>query len=248
MATDDRVEELLERLADAAFFGFLSRRDVLAILKGSRGVRARRGDSLLRTGEDAAVTLLAGTASVQSLSYDGRMVITNILGPGSTWGLAKTLGRPASAAEVRALCDVEAVVLPGPLLRARVAERHPIARACLSTVAGQLAAIHDETALFMYSSTTQRVVHRLLELAERWGEPDRADPNRVRIRLPLSQDELAAWAHASREAVAKTLHDLRGAGVVRTGRLRFDILDLAALRTRDSVAGQDPILPSSFTA
>jgi CRP-like cAMP-binding protein len=56
----------------------------------------------------------------------------------------------------------------------------------------------------------------------------------VRITLPLSQDELAGWTGASREAVAKALHALRSLGWVDTARRRITVLDLEALRRRSS--------------
>ena len=50
--------------------------------------------------------------------------------------------------------------------------------------------------------TTGRVAARLVELAERFGEPTE---DGLRIGLPFSQDELAGWTGASREAVSKAL-------------------------------------------
>jgi CRP-like cAMP-binding protein len=54
----------------------------------------------------------------------------------------------------------------------------------------------------------------------------------VRIGLPLSQDELAGWTGASREAVTKALRQLRSAGWISTGRLNVVVRDLDALRER----------------
>jgi CRP-like cAMP-binding protein len=75
--------------------------------------------------------------------------------------------------------------------------------------------------------TTGRVATRLVELAERYGEP--VDGG-VRVALPLSQDELAGWTGASREAVSKALRTLRDRGLIETGRLRVVVHDLEELR------------------
>ena len=74
-----------------------------------------------------------------------------------------------------------------------------------------------------------RVAGRLVELADRFGE---AVPDGVRISVPLSQDELAGWVGASREAVAKALRVLRDRGLVTTGRRTMTVLDLDGLRGR----------------
>ena len=76
-----------------------------------------------------------------------------------------------------------------------------------------------------------RVAGRLVELADRFGEPV---PDGVRIPVPLSQDELAGWVGASREAVAKALRVLRDRGLLTTGRRTMTVLDLDGLRRRAS--------------
>ncbi len=76
------------------------------------------------------------------------------------------------------------------------------------------------------------MAQRILELAERFGEPE---PNGTRITVALSQDELAGWVGASREAVAKALRTLREHGQLTTGRRTMTVLDLDGLRRR---AGQ----------
>jgi hypothetical protein len=72
-----------------------------------------------------------------------------------------------------------------------------------------------------------RVAHRLVELAERFGTEGDGG---IEIELPLSQEELAGWTGASREAVSKALQLLRSLRVVETGRRHVTVLDLEALR------------------
>src|ERR1700748_1955757 len=72
-----------------------------------------------------------------------------------------------------------------------------------------------------------RIAGCLLELAETSGEPA---PGGVRITLPLSQDELGAWAGASREAVARSLHLLRELGWIETRRREIRVLNADGLR------------------
>jgi CRP/FNR family transcriptional regulator, cyclic AMP receptor protein len=85
------------------------------------------------------------------------------------------------------------------------------------------------------------VLLRLLELAERWGEPVRGGV--TQITLSLTQEQLAAWAHVSRESLAKVLHDLRAAGLVETGPRCLAIRDLTRLRDVNEAAlpRQDPV-------
>jgi CRP/FNR family transcriptional regulator, cyclic AMP receptor protein len=66
-----------------------------------------------------------------------------------------------------------------------------------------------------------------VELCDRFGaEQD----GRIDTGLAITQDELASWAGASREAVAKAMAILRTLGWVETERRRIVVLDLPALR------------------
>ena len=50
------------------------------------------------------------------------------------------------------------------------------------------------------------------------------------ITLPISQEELAGWTGASREAVTKALRTLRDLGWIETGRRSISVRDSEALR------------------
>ena len=85
---------------------------------------------------------------------------------------------------------------------------------------------------FGASDTVGRVAARLVELADRYGEPT---DEGIRITLPLSQDELGAWTGASRAGVAAALRTLRDLDWIDTQRRRITVLDRDALAARASV-------------
>ena len=74
-----------------------------------------------------------------------------------------------------------------------------------------------------------RVARRLIELAERYGEPE---DETITIDIQLTQEELAAWTGSSREATTKALHSFRSSGLIETHRRRIRILDLERLKRR----------------
>jgi CRP/FNR family cyclic AMP-dependent transcriptional regulator len=107
-------------------------------------------------------------------------------------------------------------------------ERHPrIALVILRMVAGRLRYADAQQAQFATHDVVGRVAQRLVELGERFGAPGSEG---IEIELPLSQEELAAWTGASREAVGKALQLFRSLGIVETGRRRISVLDMEALR------------------
>ena len=84
-----------------------------------------------------------------------------------------------------------------------------------------------QQAQFATHDVVGRVAHRLVELTERFGT---AGEDGIVLDVPLSQEELAGWTGASREAVNKALQVLRSLHLIETGRRRFTVLDVDGLR------------------
>lgn len=216
-------------LTRSPLLGSLDADDLAAVVEASRGIQRGQGDRLLNAGEDAAIVVLRGAAAVRVFTDDGDLQISALVGPGGSYGLTAALGHLDTSAEIQAVATTEALIVPGPQLRRMVDTSPSFARACLRTLAAEHAAERREALRFAGTSTAERVHVRLLDLAERWG---RRDGNEVEVTVPLTQEELASWARASRESTAKVLHHLRAAGIVQTGRRELRIVDLAGLRAR----------------
>lgn len=190
--------------------------------------RYRRGDVLFHEGDDAGavVVLRSGHVKATMLS-DGREVILGFPGPGELLGeLSAVDGQPRSAT-VRAVDEVEALVIPGSAFRGFLERRPRIALVLLSGVAERLRAADRQRVDYAVNDVVVRVAGRLVELCDRFGAEEGAG---IDIGLAITQDELAAWAGASREAVAKAMALLRTLGWVQTERRRILVLDLPALR------------------
>src|SRR5215211_4046697 len=189
--------------------------------------RYRRGDVLFHQGDDAGVVvvLLAGHVKA-AIVNDGREVILAFPGLGE---LSAVDGEPRSGT-VRAVEDIEALVIPGSAFRAFI-EHHPrTALILLRSVAARLRASDRLRADYAVNDVVVRVAGRLVELCDRFGGYARDDGEPVDTGLAITQDELAAWVGASREAVAKAMALLRTLGWVQTERRRIVVLDLPALR------------------
>jgi CRP/FNR family transcriptional regulator, cyclic AMP receptor protein len=190
--------------------------------------RYRRGDVLFHEGDDAGAVVFLRVGHVKAtMLNDGREVILAFPGPGELLGeLSAVDGRPRSAT-VRAVDEVEALVVPGSAFRAFLVRRPRIALVLLREVAGRLRESDRYRLDYAVNDVVVRVAGRLVELCDRFGCEDAAG---IDIGLAITQDELAAWAGASREAVAKAMAVLRTLGWVQTERRRIVVLDLAALR------------------
>lgn len=190
--------------------------------------RFRRGEALFLQGDisDRVFLLEAGCVKLSCQSPDGREAVLGIRGPDEVLGELSSLdGAPRSASAV-ALEDVQARVAPARDLNRALDDDPGAARELLTILAGRLRDADRKRLEFASLNTLGRVAMRLLELCERFGEPAEEG---VTVDLPLSQEELAAWCGASREATVKALKALRDLGLVTTGRRTVVIHDAEAL-------------------
>jgi CRP/FNR family cyclic AMP-dependent transcriptional regulator len=188
----------------------------------------KHGDVLFHQGDDAGAVLVLISGHVKAaMLNDGREVILAFPGPGELLGELSAIDGEPRSGTVRAIDDVEALVISGSAFRAFLERRPRIALVLLRSVIARLRTADRQRVDYAVNDVVVRVAGRLVELCDRYGSEDGAG---IDIGLSITQDELAAWAGASREAVAKAMALLRTLGWVQTERRRILVLDLVALR------------------
>jgi CRP/FNR family transcriptional regulator, cyclic AMP receptor protein len=217
------------------FRSLLTAEEFKDLVKLGRRVNYRRGEPIFRQSEssESIVVVLAGRVKVSCDTENGSEVILAVRGPGTLLGELSALDAQPRSATVTTLEEVSVLIVPGPAFAAYLQTHARVTYLLLRMLTGRLRDADRKRIEFGAHSATDRVAARLVELAERFGRPAVGG---VRITIPLSQDELAGWTGASREAVSKALRVLREAGCVSTGRRSITVLDLEALR--DRVAGR----------
>jgi CRP-like cAMP-binding protein len=194
----------------------------------------RRGAVLFREAErsDSVMLLRSGRVKVSVDTANGTEVVLAVRGPGALLGELSAIDRQPRSATVTAIEDnVSALALTLDEFEGFLRGHGRIAVLLMRTLVGKLRDADRKRIEFGAHDTTGRVAARLVEMAERFGQPA-ADG--VRIALPFSQDELAGWIGASREAVSKALGVLRSAGAIRTSRMSVVVRDIDALRRRSA--------------
>jgi CRP/FNR family cyclic AMP-dependent transcriptional regulator len=189
----------------------------------------RRGSALFSAGDTAQRVFLIerGWVTLRVATPDGREVILGLRGPGDLVGELSTLdGEPPTTAAL-AVDDVEAVVAPADVLTTALARDPDLAHELLRLLARRLRESDRQRLELAELDTLARVARRLLELAERFGEPSAEG---LRVELPLSQEQLASWCGCSREATIKALRTLREVAGITTGRRTVTLRDPELLR------------------
>jgi CRP-like cAMP-binding protein len=222
------VSDLDEKPID--FLSALTDEELAAFRADGRVRRFGKGEPLFHEGDDpgGVVAIVSGRVKVSVAGVGGREVVVGFPAAGELIGeLAAMAGRPRSAT-VTAVEPVEAIAMRAGEFRRFVAEHPRVAPLVFERVAALLASADRQLVDFATRDVTARIAGRLIELVEEAGE---AHGGGVRITLPLSQDELGAWAGASREAVARSLHLLRELGWIETRRREIKVLNLDGLRS-----------------
>jgi CRP/FNR family cyclic AMP-dependent transcriptional regulator len=210
---------------------FLSEDEWRSLEVYGRPRRFRTRQRLFREGEpgDHVLAIRSGRVKVSVQTRSGREILLAVKEPGDLVGELSVIdGRPRSATAI-ALDPVDALVVPAPAF-AEFVESHPrIAVRLLRTLAAQIRDADRRSVDRDTGDITCRVARRLVDLAERLGEHRGSG---VEITLALSQDDLAAWVGATREATSRALGGLRADGCLTTGRQRIVLTDLPALRRK----------------
>ncbi|MGP4023834.1 Crp/Fnr family transcriptional regulator [Actinomadura sp. 3N407] len=197
-----------------------------------------RGDTLFVEGEQPGwvAVLLKGRVKAFSYREQGGEALLAVRGPGALLGEVAAIDGLPRSASVAALEPVRAIAVTADEFMAFLQAHGRVSIIIMRMLCQRWRDADRKRAEFGMFDATGRVAQRLVELAERFGVPydRRTGPGEggesVRITLNLSQEELAGWVGASREAVSKALRTLRAHGWIETGRRRLIVHDLQALR------------------
>jgi CRP/FNR family cyclic AMP-dependent transcriptional regulator len=215
------------------FIGTLDREQLRGLREIAVTRRFRKGQALFHQGasSDRVVVLLGGRVKVSTVTEEGKEIVLAFRGPGDLLGELSAIDGEPRSATVEAIEAVEALAIAAPDFRSYLLAHPEVGVLLLQMLSRRLRDADRKRVEYGAYDTVGRVAARLVELVERYGEPGSGG---LRIGLPLSQEELAGWTGASREAVSKALQALRKVGWVRTERRRITVLDLEALRRRSA--------------
>ncbi|HEY2436720.1 MAG TPA: Crp/Fnr family transcriptional regulator [Solirubrobacteraceae bacterium] len=199
-----------------------------ALRREGRLVQISHGQALFVEGDRAERVFLLqrGWVIISCVGAGGREVVLGVSGPGDVIGELSAFDEQPRSATAVAADDVEAVVAPAWALT-KALDNLGAAHELIAVLAVRVRDDTRKLVEFATLSTLGRIAWRLLELSDRFGEPV---PDGIAVSLPLSQDQLASWCGASREAAVRALRSLRTLGIISTGRHSVIIRDLDGLR------------------
>lgn len=208
------------------------------LLRGAEVVGYRRRDppSPLPTLDDALHVVLRGALFEHVRHPGGSGAYGHPVAAGVTIGLTEVLLGVPLAREACVLLPSVVLRVPGGTVRALL--QTSVGSAAIATTALHLlAAAQDDRVVLATGDATERVLRRLGDLVAGWG---RGTGNGIDITLPLTQEQLALWAGASRETTVRVLRRLRAQGLVETSRRHLHVVDPAGVAELARGHGMQP--------
>jgi CRP/FNR family transcriptional regulator, cyclic AMP receptor protein len=216
--TSDSLGSVVQVLRDGPC-ATLPGETVSLLTAGGRFSEVSAGTSLYAEAEaERIAVVLRGLLRVYMHATDGRQVTVRYVRAGHLLGAPALVGGPAPVF-VQALTDSSAYFMDVAHVRRVARQDAAVAWMLAEESVHRLYEILEELAGNTFASVRQRVVRHLLDLAASRPAADGA------LAALVSQQELANSVGSVREVVARVLHELRAAALVRTSPGRVDILD-----------------------
>jgi len=190
-----------------------------------------RGHIVFNEGDtgDRLFIVLDGKIKISRSALDGRENLLAVLGPGEMFGELSLFDPGPRTATATAITDSALASLDHDDLRPLLLAQPGVAVQLLSALAQRLRRTNEAMADLVFSDVPGRVAKALLDLAERFGDPE---TDGVRVRHDLTQEELAQLVGASRETVNKALSEFANRGWLRLEGRSVLLLDQERLARR----------------
>jgi len=178
--------------------------------------------------------LVEGLAKIMSVTADGHELTLALRGNGDLVGelAGETTGH--RNATMRAIGAVRALIVPYDAFSSFLDAYPGAGKAYRHVVTRRWNDADSRLRSHPVTNGAHRLAIVLLDLATRYGSETGQE---VHIAVPLSQEELASLAGASRATVTRALSNWRRRGIIRTGQRDITITGLGDLR---KIAGRQP--------
>ena len=181
-----------------------------------------RGEVVFHEGDlgDSVHRVTSGRFAARITTPLGDVATFAVHGPGEVFGLLAVL-HPESrrTASIAALEPAVTLAIPKSAFVRLKAAHPPVAAAVEQLLMEMLTASSTRLVEALYTPVHLRVRARLRDLARIYGSGG-SDP----ITIPLSQEDLAGLAGATRETVNRVLQDEQARGAVTLARRRITII------------------------
>lgn len=202
-----------------------------ALAEAMTTVDLRRGATLFREGDagNQLFVVVSGKIKLGRSGSGGRENLLAVLGPGQMFGELSVFDPGPRSTTATAVTPCQLRVLEHSDLSTWLAKHPEVGYGLLGQLAKRLRRTNEVVADLVFSDVPGRVAKALLDLADRFGEPQAGG---LLVNHDLTQEELAQLVGASRETVNKALADFATRGWLRLEPRSVTIIDIERVKRR----------------
>lgn len=187
-----------------------------------------RGDVIYLPSDFGNSVLLVarGRVRVYHVTNEGKQAILGFVEPGELFGELSAFDG-SQREEYAEACEKSLIVLMPREVVQRLMHQQPSVAMRLTRLFGlRLKRVERRLKSLLFRSSRDRLVHLLLELAERYGSPT---PEGTLINQKISHQDMASIIGATRETVTITLGELQADGILQIEKRRITLTDFNGL-------------------
>ena len=203
--------------------------EALASLLRLRSVK--KGDVIFRKGDEGTnlYAILRGCVRITVPTALGDEIAVAVMKDGEFFGEMALLDGMPRSASASAGEETQLAILERSDFLKFLAKRDHAIQAILMALSWRLRKTDDLISEICFSSLSQRLAKRIMDLADNESGEGRQDSER---QINMTQKELSEMLGVSRESVNKELKVLRDKEIVRTERGKIIVSDLERLKKR----------------
>ena len=228
------MSERLWYLKNCELFQRLSADQLTALEARCRMRQCPRGTPVYLPAVEAdGILLLAkGRVKIGSYTEDGKQTIFAFIEPGELFGELALVGSTGREEYAEAVEKSTIVLIPNEVMQQMLAENPDLSLGVTKLFGLRRQRIERRLKYLLFRSNRERLVHLLLELAERYGKPMAGG---VELGIKLSHQDLASIVGSTRETVTVVLGELQAEGQLQLGRRKIKLTNMADMASSVNV-------------
>ena len=202
--------------------------DIAWLERHSRMRKLKRGEPIYLPSQspDGVILVASGRVKICHSTPEGKQAIIDFVDAGEVFGELALLDSQQRDEYAEAAEKTTLIMIPKGELQALVRKYPRIVISVTKLIGIRRQKVERRLRNLLFRSNRERVVHLLIELAEKYGEPS---DDGVVLKIRLSHQEMASVIGSTRETVTVILGQLQNENLVTIARRRIAINDLAKL-------------------
>ncbi len=229
-------------------FNQVASEDIVWLESHSRIRRMKRGEPIYLPSQsaDGVLVVASGRVKICHTTPDGKQSIIDFVDAGEVFGELALLDSQQRDEYAETTEKTTLILIPKRELQAIIHKYPRIVLGVTKLIGLRRQKVERRLKNLLFRSNRERVIHLLLELAEKYGEPR---PDGVGLKIRLSHQEMAGVIGSTRETVTVVLGQLQSENLIEIARRRIIIKNLKKLakEVNEPVPrisdGESPVLP-----